>query len=91
MGDCASTSNSAAKVESVQSDATQMLEHQVYPDDWLANPAELHFSCEGLPKLDLASKSDPYLVLFSRDRRGYSFLAIPFCVASGPRSAPPKS
>ena len=70
MGGCtSSSSNTLPGAEAITSDSTQMLERQVIGDNWASNPAELHISCEGLTDKDVASKSDPFAILYARDKR----------------------
>ncbi len=71
MGGCASTSDTTPSAENVMSDTSQVLDQQFYADSYISNPAELHIACEGLLDLDVASKSDPYAILFARDKLGY--------------------
>jgi hypothetical protein len=50
-------------------EAVKMLQRGNILEPSLSNQLELHFACTNLPKADLTSKSDPFVVLFLKDKR----------------------
>lgn len=48
-----------------------VMEQKMLVEDNLSYPIELHFSCTKLAKMDLTSKSDPFLVLYMQNKNKY--------------------
>jgi len=69
MGNCSEPANNTMPTgDTVQADSAQMSDEQIFPDDFLSNPAEIHFSCENLANKDLMSKSDPFIILYEQTK-----------------------
>ncbi len=48
------------------------IDQQLFVDDGLSNPVEVHISCQNLADLDITSKSDPMTVLYQENPVKYS-------------------
>ena len=72
MCGCVGASDETAKQKTriIQSDLDQILDKQLFKDDLLSINTEIHISCEKLADKDIMSKSDPFAVLFSKDKNG---------------------
>jgi hypothetical protein len=49
-------------------DAVNLTKAQFMNSDDLSNGLELHFSCTNLPNMDTFSKSDPFVIVYLKDK-----------------------
>ena len=68
MGGCGSTSSPLPKSHAVQASSEDLASSQIYADDALSTNVEIHISCENLADKDVLSKSDPFAILYSRNK-----------------------
>lgn len=69
MCGCVPSSDSTAERAPVQVSSEELISSQLFADSGLFTATELHVSCENLANKDVLSKSDPFVVLYCRDKR----------------------
>jgi len=73
MCGCTPSSSTDAKATKapVQANNEELISSQVFADDSLCTITELHISCENLADKDVLSKSDPFVVLYNKNKQKY--------------------
>ena len=65
------TSNLGPKSDIVQVDSCQFLDRKLFSNDVIGSHTEIHVSCENLANKDFMSKSDPFAILYIREKLRY--------------------
>lgn len=71
MCGCTTSSDAATESAAVNGGGEELLESQVYADDGLCTTVELHVSCQNLADKDVFSKSDPFAILYFKNKKKY--------------------
>jgi hypothetical protein len=68
MCGCSTSTKYAPKTDAVQVDSYQILDRHLFSDKLSDNTIEIHVSCEDLVNKDFMSKSDPFAIIFIREK-----------------------
>jgi len=68
MCGCSGSTKYAPKTDAVKVDSYQILDKRFFSDKLSDNTIEIHISCEELDNKDFMSKSDPFAILFIREK-----------------------
>eukprot|EP00826_Nyctotherus_ovalis_P040002 TRINITY_DN388_c0_g1_i9.p2 TRINITY_DN388_c0_g1~~TRINITY_DN388_c0_g1_i9.p2 ORF type:complete len:340 (-),score=79.69 TRINITY_DN388_c0_g1_i9:863-1882(-) len=69
MCGCTTSSDATTESAAVGGDNEELLESQLYADDGLCTTTEIHVSCQNLADKDVFSKSDPFAVLYFKNKK----------------------
>lgn len=68
MCGCTTSTKYAPKTDAVQVDSHHFLDKQFFSSKLSDNAVEVHIACEQLPNKDFMSKSDPFAILYTREK-----------------------
>ena len=68
MCGCFTSSDTEPKTKVVQVDSGKILDKELFSRDVSMNHTEIHVSCKNLINTDIMSKSDPFAVIYTREK-----------------------